>query len=86
MIRNTTQQSTKGLDQCASSLLNADARETMQRMKCKTQQPTGKAEQQPVTQIKGNSLKSCAFQQQHSLVLWDRNRNRKCHAAEMWTV
>ena len=60
MIRNTTQQSTKGLDECASSLSNADMRETMQRMRCNTQQST-KAEQQPATRRKGKSLKTSAL-------------------------
>jgi hypothetical protein len=61
MTRNTTQQSTKGLDECASSLSKADARETMRRMTCVTQQST-KAEQQPATRRKGKSLKTSAFQ------------------------
>ena len=64
MIRNTTQHSIKGLDEWASSLLNADARETMQKMRCNIQ-PSTKAEQQPATWRKEKSLKTAAFQQQY---------------------
>ena len=47
----------KVLDVCAFSISDMEVRETIQRMKCKTQE-SAKAEQQTVTQITESILKT----------------------------